>query len=107
MDPGKCPNSVSGMQLGMNLKHLMVERDVKASQLSRATRVAPQTIHNWLAGQHPRNIDQVKRVADYLGVSLDHLLYGMEPKKLETFEQYRDEINAGVFEVILRRTERK
>ena len=102
------PKSLMDMQLGKVLKHLMVERDVKVSQLSRATKVPIQTLHNWLSGQHPRNMDQLKRLAEHFGVSVDYLLFGSAPReKASMFEQYQDEINAGEFEVILRRIKAK
>jgi transcriptional regulator with XRE-family HTH domain len=92
------------MQLSKILKKLMSDKDLKASQLSRATGVPAQTLHNWLSGQKPRDIDQVKMVAEHFQISLDYLLYGINEKieKL-SFEQYQNEINAGVFEVILKK----
>lgn len=108
MQPDVSPKSLMDMQLGKILKRLMADQDVKASQLSRATKVPTQTLHNWLGGQHPRNIDQVKRVAEHFNVSLDFLLYGTEAKQTQgTFERFKDEINAGIFEVILRRTSQR
>ena len=53
------------------------------AQLSRATEIAPQTLNNWVAGQEQKNLSQIKRVAD--------------------IQNFNDEINAGVFEVVLRR----
>ena len=97
------PKILLDMQLSKVLKRLMTDHDVKASQLSRATKVPVQTLSNWLGGQPPRNIDQVKAIADYFRVTLDFLLYGKDKPEKEIFEQFKDEINAGVFEVILRR----
>lgn len=77
-----------------------------ASQLSRTTKVPNSTIQNWLAGLEPRNLLQLKKVADYFDVSVDLLLYGSKkekPRERSSISEFADEINAGVFEVVLRR----
>lgn len=95
------------------LKKLLHEHDLTAAQLARACSIAPQTINNWLSGQEPRSLNQIKAVADHFGVSVDYLVYGLDIKKSylkeslkEPMEQFEDEINAGVFEVVLRRIRR-
>ena len=87
------------------LKRLLSEHNCTAAQLARSTSVPPQTINNWLSGQMPGNLDQLKAIADHFKVSLDFLVYGDENRQ-KIFESYRDEINAGTFEVILRKTQR-
>ena len=89
------------LQLQRTLKKILRERDIKLVQLSRATKVAVATLNNWLGGQPPRNISQVKAVADHFGISLDELLYDQRPRVEESFEKHREEINAGIFQVIL------
>jgi transcriptional regulator with XRE-family HTH domain len=89
------------MKLDRKLKRLLAEYDINISQLARATDVPRQTIDNWLSGQEPRSLSQVKIVADYFDISIDELCFGSRNQK--TIEDYGDEINAGVFEVVLRR----
>jgi transcriptional regulator with XRE-family HTH domain len=99
------------MKLVLNkmLKEILAEEGMTVAQLSRATKIPQQTLNNWLSGLTPRNLIQLKTVADYFETSVDFLLYGLkttkETKKSEIVE-YRDEINAGVFEVVLRRVKR-
>ena len=69
------------------------------------TNIPRQTIDNWLFGQEPRGFDQVKKIADYFDVSIDYLCFGESKNKVQ-FREYQDEINAGVFEVILRRVKK-
>ena len=88
------------------LKKLLHEHDINAAQLARACKIPPQTINNWLSGQEPRNLNQIKAVADYFGISVDFLVYGKEEVREEVIKEYKDEINAGVFEVVLRRVKR-
>ena len=95
------------MELKSVLRRIIREKGLTVAGLSRATKVPVQTLHGWLQGTEPKSIRQVKTVADYLGVDLDHLCFGTKSKasgsKIEKFE---DEINAGIFEVVLRRVKK-
>jgi transcriptional regulator with XRE-family HTH domain len=97
------------LELHKNLKNLLEKRGMTASQLARATKIPNSTIQNWLTGLEPRNLLQLKRVADYFDVTVDLLLYGNKKDKdrdRSTISEYADEINAGTFEVVLRRVKR-
>lgn len=98
------------MDLARNLKLKLKERDLTVAQLSRATKVPQTTIANWLAGIAPKNIDQLKTIADFLETSIDNLCYSKEIIKSETPSLkavVEDEVLAGVYEVVLRRYRRK
>ncbi len=88
------------MKIIVILKRLLREQDMTVAQLSRQLSIPRQTLDNWLSGQEPRSLKQVKKVAEYFGVSLDYLCFGEEEEKIQ---EYGQEINAGVFEVVLRR----
>jgi transcriptional regulator with XRE-family HTH domain len=94
------------VELQFRLKKLIQERGVSISRVSKDTGIATQTIHNWLTGREPRGLKQVKCVADYFGVSIDNLCFGISADENVKIENYGDEINAGVFEVVLRRVKR-
>lgn len=96
------PNNSFHMKLATTLKRLLIEHDITIAQLSRATKVPRQTLDNWLSGQEPRSLKQVKLISTFFEVSLDQLCFD-EIDREKTIEHYRDEINAGVFEVVLRR----
>lgn len=91
------------MELKKNLKKLMSENDMRVPQLSRATKVPSTTIYNWLAGQKPKDIDQVKIISEYFQTSLDSLCYGVKNIDSNLLESKQEEINAGIFEVVLRK----
>ncbi len=91
------------MVLKTILKSLVKDRGITIAHLSRATKIPLQTVHGWLHGSEPKSVRQLKVVANYLEVDLDYLCFGVEPKSSKTLEDHRDEINAGVFEVVLRR----
>jgi len=97
------------LELHKNLKALLEQKGMTPSQLSRATKVPNSTVQNWLSGLDPRNLIQLKRVADYFDVTVDYLLYGGKRERerdRSAISEYADEINAGVFEVILRRVKK-
>lgn len=93
------------MKLDKTLKALLDEERISITALSKKTGVPHQTLHNWLTGMEPRSLRQVKIVAKYFGVSLDFLCFeeGSETKMRSKLDVHREEINAGVFEVVLRR----
>jgi len=93
------------MQLKTILKRLIKEKGLTITGLSRTTKVPLQTLHGWLQGSEPKSLRQVKAVADQLDVDLDYLCFGIESKN-ETFSTFKDEINAGIFEVVLRRVKK-
>ena len=97
------------MNLKNQLNELLERHHMSASDLSRELDLPKSTISDWLAGSNPKNIGQVKKVADLFEVTLDYLCFGEIPKKpnLARLDDYRDEINAGVFEVVLRRIHTK
>lgn len=91
------------MELKLILKKLIQERGITISHVAKSTGVPQQTIHNWLSGTEPRSLTQVKKVADYFDVSLDYICFGIVPQRAKALEDYGEEINAGIFEVVLRR----
>lgn len=91
------------MILDKQLKALLQKHDVTVAQLARATKISAKTIYQWLNGQNPRDLKQVRKVADHFNVSIDFLAFGIDLKNKTEITDYREEINAGVFEVVLRR----
>lgn len=92
------------MILAKQIKLLLKEKDLTVAQLSRSCKVSQKTLHEWISGRSPRNLNHVKSVADYLGVTLDFLIFGLENKKdpntIETLNEY---VSIGKYEVVLRK----
>lgn len=99
------PNNYLNMILAEKLKALLKEHDITIAQLSRATEVPRQTLDNWLIGQEPRSLKQVKLIATFFEVSLDELCFDEKPAR-KPIKDFSDEIFAGEFEVVLRRIKR-
>jgi len=94
---------VMTMKLQKTLKALMAKHGLNIPRLSKLTGISRQTLSNWATGQTPRNIEQVRIVAKHFNVSMEYLCFEEEVPKKNPIEEYQDEINAGTFDVILRR----
>lgn len=95
------------MELKIILRKIIREKGLTIVGLARGSKVPAQTLHGWLQGTEPKSIRQLKSVADYLDVDIDYLCFGNKPKSENNkIERFEDEINAGVFEVVLRRVKR-
>lgn len=95
------------LKLKDNMKFYIRKSGLSIPLLAKETKISRQTLFNWSAGQKPSNISQVKVVADFFNISIDDLCFG-DPKKSSSesksvIDQHKDEINAGIFEVVLRR----
>jgi len=86
------------MNLKKQLKLYLENKDLTASELSRLAGVPKQSLSDWLAGSNPRDIRTVKRVADALEVSLDHLVFGEGLQVAPAIENKGDWMS-GVYEV--------
>jgi transcriptional regulator with XRE-family HTH domain len=94
------------VKLKQTLLTLLDKNDLTAAQLSRKAMVPKQNLHNWLQGAKPRDVEQIKRVADTLHVSMEYLLFGIKEKSTNPLLDKADEISAGAWEVILRKTKK-
>lgn len=90
------------IKLRFVLKKLIKEKGITIASLSRSTKVPLQTLHGWLQGNEPRNIRQVKKVADYFEVDINQLCFGLELQKT-IIQDLQNVINAGIYEVVLRK----
>ena len=72
---------IKAMKLSANLQNLMKERRVPLKHLSKHVAIPASTIHGWLNGANPRAISELKRVADYFGITIDELCFSEDKKK--------------------------
>ena len=88
-----------------NLKRIMKEKGISASDLSRQTKIPKSTISEWLQGRQPKFDDAILRLAKSLKVSTETLLTGSEPGEdfvKQIFDSAGDgfvEIHDGIFRV--------
>lgn len=100
-------NKIGYMQFKQQLEKLMAANNISAATLSKITKIPKSTISDWLSGTNPKSIPQVKKIADHFDVSIDFICFGKENEITSNqIESYSDEINAGVFEVVLRKVKK-
>ncbi len=56
-----------------NLNHLLSKRRISALALAKAIRVPKSIVYEWKNGQREPSMDNLLKVADYFGVSLEYL----------------------------------
>lgn len=109
-------NSIADGMEDMNLKNqlrfYLDLREMSATQLAKKSSVPKQSLAGWIAGSNPRDVRQVKRVADVLGVSLDNLLFGVGrdggiAAESESCSYAKEDWVSGVFEVRIRKVSLK
>lgn len=65
------------------LDYLMKKNGMRRADLSRALNIPPTTVNSWYARGTARvDLDTLKKIADYFGVSLEYLVNGVNLKKL-------------------------
>ena len=98
------------MILRQQLRAILKEQDFTAAQLARKSGLPRQTISDWLAGSPPRDIRQIKKVADALKVSVDFLCFGDELADKDDGASLDSLLGdgwlSGIFEVRLRRVKK-
>lgn len=92
------------MKLSSQLKKILKKNGLSVAQLSRAVKVSDKKIYSWLNNQSPRNLNDLKAVADYLEVSVDYLLFDEAKfEKKISISDFKEEISLGLLEVIIKR----
>lgn len=105
------PTLTKQMTLKKQLRFYLNQKDITASQLAKRSSVPKQSMSDWLSGSNPRNITQVKKVADALGVTIDHLMFGegegkTSDKSLDIETILNDQWISGLFEIKFRRVKK-
>ena len=98
------------MNIKAQLKLHLDERGMTPAELARKSGVSKQVLSSWLGGTKPKNIEQLKKVADSLNISIDHLAFGNGNEKAppgpDGFDSSESGWIAGLFEVRIRRIKR-
>lgn len=114
MNTSGSPESIKDKSLGAeiryvnlktNLKRLLSEVDINATKLCKATGVPKSTISDWLMGNSPKNIKQIKAVADFFKVTIDELVFSESIKKDSRMPESlgAEFMNFGTFDVYLKK----
>ncbi len=93
------------IKIGKILPMLMKRHGFTFKKLSEASGISSSTLKDWATGIEPKSPKAVRVVARILGVHSEYLIFGEEEKKTAAnpINELSEEINAGIFEVVLRR----
>lgn len=92
------------MNLKAQLRAYLAHKGLSAAELSRRTGVSRQCLSMWLGGASPKKIEHLKRVADELGTTIDHLCFGSGVvESLSVRSAGGPPVLSGVYELSLRR----
>jgi len=75
---------MSIMNIAKNLEKYLKAEDISLNEFSKRISISPSTIHGWLNGVPPKNLNDLKKVAEYFNVTLDELCFGEVKKGHET-----------------------
>lgn len=92
--------------LSNNLSVELKKRNLTVSALAKLANVPKTNIQNWITGSNP-DLEQLGKVADALGVSIEELALGKKPKSpvVEILEKL--EIHNGLYEVSIKKVNKK
>lgn len=91
------------IRIGTTFKRALEEKRYSIKEVSRATGVPNSTLSEWLNNRTPKNPEQVKRVAKFLGVSLHFLLFAEEDSEEPLHKLLKEDLFNGTFEINIRR----
>lgn len=92
--------------LAKNLKRILEERNMSIAELAKKTGVPKTNIGSWLSGSSPK-IEQLFKVAQYFGVSIEALAF--DRKKEDTLNELIDklEVHTGLYEISIKKVTTK
>ncbi|MCM2353974.1 MAG: helix-turn-helix domain-containing protein [Pseudobdellovibrio sp.] len=90
-------------QIGKVFSQIIKERRYTLKEISKATGVPATTLAEWQANRTPKNPNQVKSVAQFLGVSLHYLLFGEEDSQEPIAKIMKEDFFSGTFEINIKR----
>jgi transcriptional regulator with XRE-family HTH domain len=72
------------MKFSENLKLYLKSNDIPLNEFARKINVSASTLHGWLNGVEPKSIQDYKKIAVSLGISVDELCFGQISENIET-----------------------
>ena len=85
-------------------EQLLQQYGVSAYKVAKATGVTQSTLSDWKRGRSTPKSENMKKIADYFGVSIDYLMTGKEGIEKEPQLTHKDEKD---IKEILSSTDRK
>lgn len=101
------------IKIGPVLKRQLKTQHLSLKEVSLKTGIPYSTLHTWLENRHPKDIIKVQKLADYLGLTLQQLVFDSPhfEHELKTDELTSQVIGKnghvfkGLLEIIIRKIE--
>ena len=90
------------MKLQTNLKKLLKAKKMSIASLADIANIPASNIKTWLAGSSPRNLNDLRVVAQILKIEFEHLLFE-DLEKLPEEIQEDDVVLDGMYKIRLER----
>ena len=84
-------------EVANSIKKLRQEKQLSQEQLAEQLHVTRQAVSSWETGKTQPDIETLTRLAEFFGVSVEHLIYGKPPKTESEQNVKRWEWNRGRF----------
>jgi len=94
---------MSSTQIGKVFSSIVKERRLTLKEISQETGVPATTLAEWQVNRTPKNPNQVRAVAKFLGVSLHFLLFGEEDQEEPIQKILKEDFFTGTFEITVKR----
>jgi transcriptional regulator with XRE-family HTH domain len=91
------------IKTGTVLKKIIQERRLTLREIANGSGVPATTIAEWSNNRTPKNPLQVKKVAEFLGVSVHYLLFEEEDKQEPLQKILKEDFFKGTFEISIKR----
>ena len=95
------------MKLSQMLTKSLKHKGWTLNRLAKETRIPPSTLHGWKTGRSAADLDELRKVADALQVSLHELIFGEPDPHHSASTDVLRELFTGDVRVTLHRIERK
>jgi len=97
------------MGLDKSLQRLLKEKNFSATELAKTLGIPSSTVHDWLAGRVPRNLDQIRQVAEFFKVSTHEILFNEpDPRSLlSDILEGSTEIHSGLYQITVKKVSPK
>jgi transcriptional regulator with XRE-family HTH domain len=93
-------NKIRIHEMDKNLRQILALKNISLKSLSEEVGIPASTIHGWLNGVPPKNVHEIKKIADYFGLTVDALCFGRTDIPRLSDERVLAEI--GNVELVLR-----
>ena len=94
-------------KLSHMLSSLLLKKNLTLKQLANETGIKPSTLSGWKNGVSPRDLSEVRRCAQFFGVSMEMLLFGQQNEEVSLDSLLTEKVFDGFLKVKIERIIKK